>query len=102
MFRSTLKGPPYEIVLAEGDCGSYVAEVEIAKHGTRIVTLLCALAGMVLDGELLAEFSFSIAVVCLENSFEPLETQNRDIAAGYILPTFALRSWIQCVRAFDL
>jgi hypothetical protein len=69
--------------LAEGDCGSYVAEVEIAKHDMRVVTVLCVLAGMTLDGPF-AEFSYSIAVVSLDDSFEPLETQDRNIAAGYI------------------
>jgi hypothetical protein len=84
VFRSTLKGPPFEIALSAGDCGSYVAEVELARCDTRVVTLLCVLAGMTLDGEPFAEFSFSITIVCLENSFEPLETQNRNTAAGYI------------------
>jgi hypothetical protein len=84
VFRSTLKGPPYEIVVEAGDCGSHVAVVEIARDDTRVVAVSCELAGMIMEGEPFAEFSFSILVLSLDDSGEPFETQDRHIAAKYI------------------
>jgi hypothetical protein len=77
VFRSTLKGPPYEIVVEAGDCGNHVTVVELARDDSRVVAVSCELAKMIIEGEPLAEFSFSIFVVSLDDSFEPFETQDR-------------------------
>jgi hypothetical protein len=67
--------------------GSRAVVVEIARDEPRGVAVSCELAEMILDGELFAEFSFSILVLSMDDSCEPFETQDRHIAAKYVPPS---------------
>jgi hypothetical protein len=42
VFRSTLNGPPYEIVVEKGECGTHLVDVEVAQDDTRVVIVSCA------------------------------------------------------------
>jgi hypothetical protein len=80
LFRGTLCEPPFSIEV-EQEPGLLRAFTEIASDGQRVVAVVCELADI---GKAYAEFSYSIAVVSLDDSHEPFQTQDRTIAAGYI------------------
>jgi hypothetical protein len=84
VFEPTLKGPPYEILVEDGDNGSKVVVVEIARRGPRIVAVSCELVQTATGAEICSEFAFSIIVFSVDDSFEPFETQDRNIAAPFI------------------
>ena len=86
MFYSILKGPPYDCRVEAGDVdGSLMVAVPIARndHERRIVSVVCELTETVLD-DYFWEFSFSIDVFALDDSFEPFRTHDRQIAAKFI------------------
>lgn len=85
-FQSILGGPPYDIKVEDGEGGGRLASVAIAQSddGDRIVSVDCELNDTPYLGEIYAEFSFSIAVISLDDLSEPFQTQDRDIAANYI------------------
>jgi len=83
VFYSILKGHPLEI--EDGEDGSKSVTVELAQNADgRISALSCNLAPTAVGDELFWEFSFSIEVFSLDNSFEPFSTQDRSMAAPYI------------------
>jgi hypothetical protein len=84
VFQSTLKGPPYDIVVVEGDDGAYAVDLEIARNDTRAVVLSCRLAGHLQDGVAVFDFSFLIAVAPLDGCGESFETQDGRITKKYI------------------
>lgn len=72
-------------VLVEAECeGGFLVAARIATDHVRLVSLLCRLADAELGGEIVSEFSFSIAVVAFDDTCEPFQTQDRHIAAPYI------------------
>jgi len=80
LFRPTLEGPPFDLQI-EDDHGCLAISVEIASSGDRIVVVVCELTDL---DQPYAEFSFSIAVVSLDQTHEEFQTQDRQIAAPFI------------------
>jgi hypothetical protein len=85
-FHPILKGPPYDCLVEESDEGGLMVIVALAREseGSRVVSVVSELFETVFDGETFWEFSFSIDVFCLDDSFEAFRTQERAIAAPFI------------------
>jgi hypothetical protein len=86
MFYSILSHPPYEIEVEEGDEGGFMTDVSIARDHTeqRVVSVVCQLIEANIAGQIHWEFSYWIAVFSLDDSTEPFETQDRNVAFPYI------------------
>src|SRR5271155_4767679 len=85
MFYSILQKPPYDMRVDDDGAGCASVIVAVASDDNRIVSVVCELAET--DGicdETCWEFSFSISIFALDDSIEPLTTQDRHIAANYL------------------
>jgi hypothetical protein len=87
MFRSILRGPPYDLQVGDDDrgCTSVIVSVAHDQHGNRVVSVISELVESdAICAEVCWEFSFSIAVFAQDDSIEPFQTQDRAIAAKYL------------------
>src|SRR5437763_1464014 len=86
MFCSILKPAPYDLEIQVGENDGLMIAVPIARDrfGTRIVSVVSELAEAEIDGTAHWEFSFSIDVYSMDDSFEPFRTQDRQIAATFV------------------
>lgn len=84
MFYAILRGPPYTTTVCDGADGSKVVTVEIASDDNRIAYVICELTEMSADFPGTWEFAFAIGCYSLDDSTEPFETQDRQIAARLI------------------
>lgn len=83
MFSSLLGSACDLSVEDDGESGCLVS-IDIATDGCRRVALLCGMDEIDLGGVIVFEFSFSIAVVADDDTYEPFETQDRNVASPYI------------------
>jgi hypothetical protein len=84
MFYTILRGPPYATTVCDGANGCKLVTIEIASDGNRIVSVICELAEMDIEHPGIWEFSFAIGCFSLDDSTQPFETQDREIAARLI------------------
>jgi hypothetical protein len=86
MFYSILRGPPFEIEVQDGCEGGLMTDVSVARDHDeqRVVSVVCQLVETDIFGETYWEFSYWIAVFSFDDSTEPFETQDRNMALPYI------------------
>ncbi len=83
MFIPLLDGVPDEFeVEISAEFARITIPIAISDDGNRLVACVCSLTP--LPEENACEFSFSIVCITYDDSELPLETQDRNIAAGYI------------------
>ena len=85
MFEPLLEGPPFQIEVEEVEDGfAVMVALSCNQADQRIVSVETALEFTSIETEEVWEISFSIVVVSGDDSFEPFQTQDRDMAAPYI------------------